>query len=246
MPASLESFATLATGYDAVLSDVWGVIHNGVTATPEPCDALMRFRAKGGTVVLITNAPRPGAVGDASSSTSSTCRARPTTPSSAPATSPAPSSPSGRARTSSTSGRSATSAIFEGLDLHFVPLEQADYVVCTGLTDDEAETPESYRALLTKVRERKPVHGLRQSRPGGRARRQAGLLRRRDRRPLRRARRRGALRRQAASADLPRVSRPESRRCAAASRRARACWRSAIRCAPISPAPPGWGSTACS
>ena len=58
----VESFATLATGYDAVLSDVWGVIHNGVTATPEPCDALMRFRAKGGTVALITNAPRPGAV----------------------------------------------------------------------------------------------------------------------------------------------------------------------------------------
>ena len=36
-----------------------------------------------------------------------------------------------------------------------MPLEQADYVVCTGLTDDETETPESYRALLTKVRERK-------------------------------------------------------------------------------------------
>ena len=45
-----------------MLSDVWGVIHNGVAATPEACDALMRFRAKGGTVMLITNAPRPGAV----------------------------------------------------------------------------------------------------------------------------------------------------------------------------------------
>ena len=27
---------------------------------PEACDALMRFRAGGGTVILITNAPRPG------------------------------------------------------------------------------------------------------------------------------------------------------------------------------------------
>ena len=45
--------------------------------------------------------------------------------------------------------------IFEGLDLRFVPLQQADYVVCTGLTDDETETPESYRALLTEVRDRK-------------------------------------------------------------------------------------------
>ena len=45
-----------------VLSDVWGVVHNGVAATPEACDALARFRAAGGTVVLITNAPRPGEV----------------------------------------------------------------------------------------------------------------------------------------------------------------------------------------
>ena len=45
--------------------------------------------------------------------------------------------------------------IFEGLDLRFVPLEQADYVVCTGLTNDETETPEDYRALLDEVRDRK-------------------------------------------------------------------------------------------
>ena len=56
-------FATLAGGYDVVLCDVWGVVHNGVAATPEACDALTRFRAGGGTVVLITNAPRPGAAG---------------------------------------------------------------------------------------------------------------------------------------------------------------------------------------
>jgi len=29
-----DHFATLAPGYDAVLSDVWGVIHNGVAAFP--------------------------------------------------------------------------------------------------------------------------------------------------------------------------------------------------------------------
>ena len=52
----------LRPGYDVVLCDVWGVVHNGVAATPEACDALARFRAAGGTVVLITNAPRPGEV----------------------------------------------------------------------------------------------------------------------------------------------------------------------------------------
>ena len=59
-PILLPGFAALAADYDVVLSDVWGVVHNGVVATPEACDALQRFRAGGGTVVLISNAPRPG------------------------------------------------------------------------------------------------------------------------------------------------------------------------------------------
>ena len=48
----------LAPNYDAVLSDVWGVLHNGVAAYPEAVDALRRFRQGGRRVVLITNAPR--------------------------------------------------------------------------------------------------------------------------------------------------------------------------------------------
>ena len=150
----VESFATLATGYDAVLSDVWGVIHNGVTATPEPCDALMRFRAKGGTVALITNAPRPGAVVTQFLDKLNVPRAAyDTIVSSGDVT---------RAVIAKRTGKNVFHigperdlGIFEGLDLRFVPLQQADYVVCTGLTDDETETPESYRALLTKVRDRK-------------------------------------------------------------------------------------------
>jgi hypothetical protein len=61
-PSFTERFSTLAGGYDVVLSDVWGVIHNGIAATTAACDALIRFRGQGGTVVLITNAPRPGEV----------------------------------------------------------------------------------------------------------------------------------------------------------------------------------------
>ena len=57
-----DHFSALAPDYDVVLSDVWGVVHNGVAAFPEACDALTRFREKGGTVVLITNAPRPNEV----------------------------------------------------------------------------------------------------------------------------------------------------------------------------------------
>ena len=149
----VERFATLAAGYDAVLSDVWGVIHNGVAATPEACDALVRFRAQGGTVALITNAPRPGAVVTKFLDKLNVPReAYDAIVSSGDVT---------RAVISKRPGKNVFHIgpprdlpIFDGLELDFVPFEQADYVVCTGLTDDETETPESYRALLEKLRRR--------------------------------------------------------------------------------------------
>jgi HAD superfamily hydrolase (TIGR01459 family) len=58
---STTGLAALAPSYDAVLSDVWGVVHNGIAAHPEAVDALLRFRQGGGRVVLITNAPRAAA-----------------------------------------------------------------------------------------------------------------------------------------------------------------------------------------
>ena len=57
----VESLAEIADRYDAVFCDLWGCLHNGVTAFPEAVEALRAFRAKGGVVVLLTNAPRPRA-----------------------------------------------------------------------------------------------------------------------------------------------------------------------------------------
>ena len=153
-PSFTERFSTLAGGYDAVLSDVWGVIHNGVAATAAACEALTRFREQGGTVMLITNAPRPGAVvvkfldnlkvphsaydGIVSSGdvTRSVMAARPE-------------------KSVFHIGPPRDLPIFDGLDLNFVPLQQADYVVCTGLRNDEIETPETYRAELEELRRRR-------------------------------------------------------------------------------------------
>src|SRR5260221_6742267 len=55
----LDRFSTVAARYDVVLCDIWGVVHDGISAHAQACDALMRYRADGGTLVLITNAPRP-------------------------------------------------------------------------------------------------------------------------------------------------------------------------------------------
>ncbi|WP_196259496.1 TIGR01459 family HAD-type hydrolase [Pelagibacterium limicola] len=51
--------SAIATGFDGILSDVWGVVHNGQEPHGPAVDALVQFRRNGGRVVLITNAPRP-------------------------------------------------------------------------------------------------------------------------------------------------------------------------------------------
>lgn len=55
----IRSLADLAGRYDAVFCDLWGCLHNGQTAFPAAVAALQGFRATGGKVVLLTNAPRP-------------------------------------------------------------------------------------------------------------------------------------------------------------------------------------------
>ncbi|MGD9739698.1 MAG: TIGR01459 family HAD-type hydrolase, partial [Bauldia sp.] len=59
VPAVVAGLSAVAARYNALLCDVWGVIHNGVGHFPSAVAALVRFRAAGGIVILITNAPRP-------------------------------------------------------------------------------------------------------------------------------------------------------------------------------------------
>ena len=54
----VESLAEISDRYDAVFCDLWGCLHDGVTAIPEAVEALRAFRALGKKVVLLTNAPR--------------------------------------------------------------------------------------------------------------------------------------------------------------------------------------------
>ncbi|WP_187431222.1 hypothetical protein ROLI_013290 [Roseobacter fucihabitans] len=57
-PTRLTPLRELVDGYDGLLCDIWGVVHNGVAAYGDAVDALCRFRASGRLVILITNAPR--------------------------------------------------------------------------------------------------------------------------------------------------------------------------------------------
>ncbi len=58
----IDGLGALSGRYDAILCDIWGVLHNGRDAFRPASEALAAFRRGGGTVVLITNAPRPSPI----------------------------------------------------------------------------------------------------------------------------------------------------------------------------------------
>ena len=153
MPDFITHFEPLARDYDVLFSDVWGVVHNGIAAYQEACEALTAFRRRGGTVVLITNAPRPGfAVQRILDRLSVPRDAYDAITSSGDVT---------RGIVESRIadnvfhlGPERDHSIFDGLDAKFSALESANYVVCSGLFDDTIETPDSYRDMLALMRTR--------------------------------------------------------------------------------------------
>jgi HAD superfamily hydrolase (TIGR01459 family) len=153
LPEIIERFSPLARAYDVLFCDVWGVVHNGLTAFPAACDALARFRAAGGSVILITNAPRAGAAVQEILDRLGVPRAcYDAITSSGDVTRGIVESRFGQRVFHL--GPPRDLSIFADLDVTFAPAETADYVVCTGLFDDTRETPESYRGLLAALRAR--------------------------------------------------------------------------------------------
>jgi HAD superfamily hydrolase (TIGR01459 family) len=59
MTEIIRALGDLSGRYDAVFCDLWGCLHDGQTAFPAAVAALQAYRAGGGTVVLLTNSPRP-------------------------------------------------------------------------------------------------------------------------------------------------------------------------------------------
>ena len=61
MTRIIENLAEVSSKYDALFVDLWGCVHDGVTAFPQAVQALQAFRAQGSKVVLVTNSPKPRA-----------------------------------------------------------------------------------------------------------------------------------------------------------------------------------------
>src|ERR1700747_1847226 len=127
----VERLRDVTDRVDVLLSDIWGVVHNGLEAFPEACEALQSHRSRGGTVILITNAPRPAdsvqrqlrklGVADDSydaivSSGDMTRLYVPDHP----------------GRKVFWLGPERDNSIYRGLNPVLSPLPEADYIVCTG------------------------------------------------------------------------------------------------------------------
>jgi HAD superfamily hydrolase (TIGR01450 family) len=147
-PKMIETLDEIAGNYPAILSDVWGVIHNGISAYPEACAALVRAREKGIGVVLVTNAPRPRPDVEAQMASLGVpreCYDRLVTSGDVTRdlirTGP---------RRIFHIGSDRDTTLYEGLDVELVEEFEADGIVCTGLVDDTTESPEDYAELLRR------------------------------------------------------------------------------------------------
>ncbi len=145
----IPGLSAIEASYDAIICDVWGVLHNGIVGYGAAGEALRRFRAAGRPVVLLTNAPRPapeiavildrfGIPRDAYDeivTSGDACRIH-----------------LARAEGARAHhlGPARDLPLFDGLPIRLVDEPHADLIVCTGLFDDDTEGPEDYRALLTR------------------------------------------------------------------------------------------------
>ena len=150
----LTPLSTLASKYDVILSDVWGVIHNGAAVHPLAREALKYFRERGGSIILLSNASRLSAVvllelerlgiiptdydaiitsGDISREFLST---RP-------------------GISVFDVGPGSAGALCEGLDVQFTALQDADIAVSTGAFQDDLKPIDRLRPLLHEVLDRR-------------------------------------------------------------------------------------------
>jgi HAD superfamily hydrolase (TIGR01459 family) len=147
----------IAHNYDAAFCDVWGVLHDGRSARGPAVDALRRFRENRGPVILLSNAPRP--VSDlekqfAGLGVPHGCYDAILT-SGVLAHQDLARRSRGRTLNLLHIGPERDRGVFAGLPVCCVAADEAELALCTGLYDDDTESPEDYRGLLTDLCRRK-------------------------------------------------------------------------------------------
>lgn len=157
-PELLTGLSNICDRYEALFCDIWGVLHNGRQHFPPAYDAIRRFKAERGPVILISNSPRPrdslieqlASLGIHEDGFSEVI-------SSGDATREylrkfAPEGAAWRL------GPERDNVIYEGIDISLTSRpEEAAFISCTGLFDDENDTLDQYIHALTDAAARKLV-----------------------------------------------------------------------------------------
>lgn len=142
-PTPIGGLRELASRYDVLLCDVWGVIHNGRESFPVACAALARFRAEVGPVILISNAPRPHPpIVEQLDSLNVPRAAWTRLITSGDATRELLAKRSGKVWKI---GPDRDWPLYDGLDLAEGVPDDADFICVTGPYDDENDEPADYR-----------------------------------------------------------------------------------------------------
>lgn len=152
-PRLITGLSEIAPEHDALICDIWGVVHNGQAPFPEAAEALRRFRREHGRVVLLSNAPRSpaqveeqfGRIGVANDFYDAIVT-------------------SGGATREDLRRRGPVSlyyigpdwdlAMLDGLTVKRTGIARADIAVCIGLKDDLTETPDDYADMLAEMQAR--------------------------------------------------------------------------------------------
>jgi HAD superfamily hydrolase (TIGR01459 family) len=155
-PEIVSGLREIADSYDAAFCDVWGVLHDGRSARSDAVNALREFRQRRGPVILLSNAPRP--VSDvkaqfAKLGVPDDCYDAILT-SGVLARDDLARRIAGRELKLLHIGPERDRGVFAGLRIGCVQSDEAELVLCTGLFDDDTETPEDYRETLSGLQNR--------------------------------------------------------------------------------------------
>jgi HAD superfamily hydrolase (TIGR01459 family) len=151
-PQMLDGFSDIAAQYDAVICDIWGVLHNGREPFQGVDAALKNYRDGGGKVLLLSNAPRPGQtalnrldeIGNARTSYDDILT-------SGDATRTLLSELGAQGKKCHHVGPSKDGDLVAGLDIELVGKEDADVILFSGMYKDTTETPDDYAEFLADI-----------------------------------------------------------------------------------------------
>lgn len=147
----VTTIAPLSAGKKAWFVDIWGVMHNGVAPFASAVTACRTFREEHeGIVILVSNAPRPNTAVAAQLDRIGVARAAYDAIVSSGDISRSLIAGLGSAPVYHL-GPDRDVPLYEGLDVALSSADRAETIVCTGLFDDETETPRDYLKMLTAL-----------------------------------------------------------------------------------------------